>query len=137
MRSRLAIAATLAGWAWKIATWRHNDALSPANHAQQRDRPRGGTVRSVEWPHTEENYLLKEMGFRVARKHAERLRLIAQLLAFALPLVLLAAALLSLAVLAAAMLSVLAALVQVAGMLVERWLFFAEARHTVTLYYGR
>ena len=25
---------------------------------------------------------------------------------------------------------------QLAGMLVERWLFFAEARHTVTLYYG-
>jgi DMSO reductase anchor subunit len=24
-----------------------------------------------------------------------------------------------------------------AGVLVERWLFFAEARHAVTLYYGR
>jgi DMSO reductase anchor subunit len=33
--------------------------------------------------------------------------------------------------------SVLAAIVQLAGMLVERWLFFAEAKHTVTLYYGR
>ena len=33
--------------------------------------------------------------------------------------------------------SVLAAIAQLAGMLVERWLFFAEAKHTVTLYYGR
>jgi DMSO reductase anchor subunit len=29
-----------------------------------------------------------------------------------------------------------AALVATAGVLVERWLFFAEAKHTVTLYYG-
>jgi DMSO reductase anchor subunit len=93
-------------------------------------------VRSIEWPHTEENYLLKEMGFRVARKHAERLRLIAQAAAFALPVVLLVAAILS-GPFAAATLSVLAALLQLGGMLVERWLFFAEARHTVTLYYGR
>jgi len=32
--------------------------------------------------------------------------------------------------------AVLAALAAMAGVLVERWLFFAEARHTVTLYYG-
>jgi DMSO reductase anchor subunit len=34
-------------------------------------------------------------------------------------------------------LSVLAAPIQLTGMLVERWLFFAEATHVVTLYYGR
>jgi DMSO reductase anchor subunit len=33
-------------------------------------------------------------------------------------------------------LDVLAALSASAGVLVERWLFFAEARHTVILYYG-
>ena len=95
-------------------------------------------MRSIEWPHTEENYLLKEMGFRIARKHSVRLRFVAQVLAFALPLLLLAAALGSSAVpwLSAA-LSLLAMASQLAGMLVERWLFFAEAKHTVTLYYGR
>jgi DMSO reductase anchor subunit len=36
----------------------------------------------------------------------------------------------------AAILSLTAAASQLAGMLVERWLFFAEAKHTVTLYYG-
>ena len=32
--------------------------------------------------------------------------------------------------------TLLAALSATAGVLVERWLFFAEAKHTVTLYYG-
>ncbi|TIL56291.1 MAG: dimethyl sulfoxide reductase anchor subunit, partial [Mesorhizobium sp.] len=61
---------------------------------------------------------------------------ITQALAFALPALLLAGAFV-LTWPAAAVLSVIAALLQLAGMLVERWLFFAEAKHTVTLYYGR
>ena len=55
-----------------------------------------------------------------------------------LPLLLLAAAFgLSAMPRLGAALSLIAAVSQVAGMLVERWLFFAEAKHTVTLYYGR
>jgi len=131
-----AIAATLAGWAWKIATWWHNDTLRLPSSANTATGLTGGSVRSVEWPHTEENYLLKEMGYRIARKHSERLRLIAQAAAFALPIVLLLTAMMS-GALASLIASVLAALLQLAGMLIERWLFFAEARHTVTLYYGR
>jgi DMSO reductase anchor subunit len=33
--------------------------------------------------------------------------------------------------------AVVAVLAQAPGILVERWLFFAEAKHAVTLYYGR
>ena len=33
--------------------------------------------------------------------------------------------------------AVLAVVLQLPGMLVERWLFFAQARHVVALYYGR
>ncbi|HXF54090.1 MAG TPA: DmsC/YnfH family molybdoenzyme membrane anchor subunit [Hyphomicrobiaceae bacterium] len=131
-----AVAATIAGWGWKIATWRHNDAQRLPASAHSATGLAGGRVRSVEWPHTEENYLLKEMGYRIARKHSERLRLIAQAAAFALPVVLLVTAMMS-AALASLVASVLAAMLQLAGMLIERWLFFAEARHTVTLYYGR
>ncbi|MER9300845.1 dimethyl sulfoxide reductase anchor subunit [Mesorhizobium sp. M0621] len=127
---------TLLGWGWKLATWRYNDRLEIATNANTATGLAGGTVRSLEWPHTEENYLLKEMGFRIARKHSARLRQIAQLLAFALP-VLLLAIVFALPWPFAAALSVLAVIVQFAGMLVERWLFFAEAKHTVTLYYGR
>ncbi|TIQ49906.1 MAG: dimethyl sulfoxide reductase anchor subunit [Mesorhizobium sp.] len=127
---------TLLGWGWKLATWRYNDRLEIATTANTATGLAGGTVRSLEWPHTEENYLLKEMGFRIARKHKARLRQITQVLAFALP-VLLLVAVFALRWPYAAGLSTLAAIVQFAGMLVERWLFFAEAKHTVTLYYGR
>ncbi len=123
------------GWIWKVATWRHNDRLGPAATLNSATGLAGGVVRSVEWPHTEENYLLKEMGYRVARKHAARLRLTTQLFAFGLPLLLTAIAaatdggIAKIAVL-------IAVLAQAPGILVERWLFFAEAKHTVTLYYG-
>jgi DMSO reductase anchor subunit len=123
------------GWIWKLATWRHNDSLEPAATLNSATGLAGGTVRSVEWPHTEQNYLLKEMGYRIARKHAAKLRLLAQLFGFALPL-------LATAIAAATgggiakITSLIAVLTQAPGMLVERWLFFAEARHTVTLYYG-
>lgn len=127
---------TLLGWGWKLATWRHNDRLEIPTTANTATGLAGGTVRSLEWPHTEENYLLKEMGFRIARKHSARLRRITQALAFALP-VLLFVVTFALPWPFAAVPSVLAAIVQFAGMLVERWLFFAEAKHTVTLYYGR
>jgi DMSO reductase anchor subunit len=129
---------TLLGGAWKIATWRHNDRLGIGATLNSATGLAGGEVRSLEWPHTEENYILKEMGFRVARKHGARLRLIAQALAFALPLALLAAAFgLSATPWLSAGLSLIATVSQLAGMLVERWLFFAEAKHTVALYYGR
>ena len=131
-----ALGLTLAGWMLKRLTWRRNDRHIPVTTLNSATGLAGGTVRSIEWPHTEENFVLKEMGYRIARKHAVRLRGIAQLLAFALPAILLALALFSPQVLAAA-LCLVAAPLQLAGMLVERWLFFAEAKHTVALYYGR
>ncbi|NUS19490.1 MAG: dimethyl sulfoxide reductase anchor subunit [Mesorhizobium sp.] len=131
-----ALVVTLAGWGWKLATWRYNDRLEIPTTANTATGLAGGTVRSIEWPHTEENYLLKEMGFRIARKHSAKLRRITQALTFAAPVLLLAVAFLTPWPLAAVA-SVLAAVSQFAGMLVERWLFFAEAKHTVTLYYGR
>jgi DMSO reductase anchor subunit len=132
----LAFVLTMLGWAWKIATWRHNDSLGMGTTLNSATGLVGGEVRSIEWPHTEENYLLKEMGFLIARKHSARLRLIAQVLAFALPLLLLASAF-ALSGWLPTILSLAAAASQLAGVLVERWLFFAEAKHTVTLYYGR
>jgi DMSO reductase anchor subunit len=93
-----------------------------------------GKVRPFEAPHTESNYLLKEMGFRIARRHARRLRLIARVAAFGAPLILVLLGLLVSGTPATAT-AVLAAVTASLGVLVERWLFFAEAKHTVTLYY--
>lgn len=95
----------------------------------------GHRVRAWEAPHTEANYLTREMGFVLARRHRTRLRAIAVLLIGVLP----AMPLLAVGFLpqpAQGPLFALAALLALAGTLVERWLFFAEARHMVTLYYG-
>jgi DMSO reductase anchor subunit len=94
-----------------------------------------GTVRLFEAPHTSDNYLQKEMGFVIARKHAAKLRRIALLAAFALPFVLTLVALVVPGVPALVTAAVAAPLAML-GVLVERWLFFAEAKHSVTLYYG-
>lgn len=96
---------------------------------------RFGKVRLLTTPHTEENYLMKEMGYRIARKHAVKLRHIAFTLAFALPLLCLALSWTASPAIGFA-LFLLAVLANGIGTVTERWLFFAEARHTVTLYYG-
>ncbi|MBI3453219.1 MAG: dimethyl sulfoxide reductase anchor subunit [Rhodospirillales bacterium] len=132
----IAVAATLLAAWLKESYWRFIDTV-PAASTPESATGLGarGTVRVLDAPHTEENYLLKEMGYKVARKHAVKLRRLARLFAFALPLALTLAAFV-----APAPLALLAALVAAGsamlGVLVERWLFFAEARHTVTLYYG-
>ena len=87
-----------------------------------------GQVDLLMSPHTEENWLQHEMGFVVARRHIHRLSQIAVALAFVLPL----AALWS----GISYLIVLIPVVHFAGILIERWLFFAEAKHVVTLFYG-
>lgn len=93
-----------------------------------------GKVRPLEPPHTQPNYVMREMGYRVARKHAEKLRLIVLAAAFAAPIV---ASLLSLAGGSAGIAAALFAVLSMAlGLIVERWLFFAEAQHVVMLYYG-
>ncbi len=91
-------------------------------------------VTSVEWPHTEANYVLKEMGFQVARKHAARLRHVAIWAGFLLPAVALEASILLPAM--APLLLMPATVLMAIGIIAERWLFFAQAKHTVTLYYG-
>jgi DMSO reductase anchor subunit len=91
-----------------------------------------GKVRLLERPHMGENYLTREMSFRVARKHARKLRLIS----FALGLVLPALLLLVMGASGMVFFGIVALLSHLAGVLTERWLFFAEARHAVSVYYG-
>ncbi|MEM7545777.1 MAG: DmsC/YnfH family molybdoenzyme membrane anchor subunit [Pseudomonadota bacterium] len=94
-----------------------------------------GTVRLLESPHSQPNYLMKEMVFRVGRKHAEKLALIAVILGLFAPLFLFivsrdAAGFGALGI-------ALALIMHFGGALVSRWLFFAEAEHVVGLYYGQ
>ncbi len=92
-----------------------------------------GTVRLLESPHSSDNYLMKEMGFQIARKHVRKLRAIAIVAGFLVPSAALA---IGLAVGAAPLMAIIAVLAACPGVIIERWLFFAEARHVVMLYYG-
>ena len=92
-----------------------------------------GKVKPLDPPHTRPNFVMREMGYRVARKHAEKLRKSVLLALFAAP-----AALILLTLLTGWHAFLFAAAVIVAGIGVatERWLFFAEAEHVSQLYYG-
>ena len=129
--AQAAIVLMLSAWGVKLAWWR---LAGMAQHAGSIESATGlgqlGAVRPLMPPHTEENYLQHEMGFVVARKHADKLRMIALALGGVLPVLVLLLAPASAGALAVAVLA------HVAGMFVERWLFFAEAKHVVTLYYG-
>ena len=94
-----------------------------------------GRVRPLDPPHTQANFVMREMGYAVARKHAEALRMMTLGAGFLAPAALLFLAG-SLAGTAAAIATVVASAGVVVGVIAERWLFFAEARHVVTLYYG-
>ena len=89
-----------------------------------------GRVRAFLPPHSGNNYLLREFAFVVGRRHALQLRVIGLILAFGLPIPLIAAGLSHITAL-------IAVLSHVAGVLCLRWLFFAQAEHVVGLYYGK
>lgn len=119
----------------KLGYWRRIDhAAAVTDVGSATGLGRFGSVSSFEKPHTEQNYINREMGFVLARKHAEKLRVLALLAGIAVPLAMLAASSVwtgfSLTFAALALLS------GSAGIFVERWLFFAQARHVVNLYYG-
>ncbi len=132
----LSFVATAIAWAFKAAYWRYIDRTRGAATAESATGLGSiGKVRLLESPHSGDNYLMREMGFRVARKHAVKLRRLATLLAFLGPLGLLVVLVLS-GGWPGMIAAILAALSATSGVLVERWLFFAEAKHAVTLYYG-
>lgn len=93
-----------------------------------------GKVRPLDPPHTMPNFVMREMGYSVARKHTEKLRLIALLALFVAPVLLL---LVAFAAGWSALMFLLASVAAAVGVLVERWLFFAQAEHVSQLYYGK
>lgn len=132
-----AMAMLVIAWALKFIWWRR---AATARSLSTAETATGlgdfGAVRLLERPHLEDNYLTREMGYRVARKHAAKLRVIAVLAGGALPLLaLLLAFAIPISAVTAGVLT-LGFVVHMGGVLVERWLFFAEAKHTVMLYYG-
>jgi DMSO reductase anchor subunit len=128
------VVGAIALWLVKRRYWRDLDRDPlPQTRGDAVGLP-GREVTVFERPHTESNYLTREMGFAVARKHAKKLRTISVVLFALVP------ALCALPVWllphgdVTPLLWVAAVSFQV-GALIERWLFFAEAKHLVMLYY--
>jgi sulfite dehydrogenase (quinone) subunit SoeC len=130
------LAASVGALVLAACKWRYWRTIDSTPLGATRGDAVGLPARDValfERPMTESNYITREMAFVLARRHARRLRGLALLLIAAVPM-----ACLLLAVIVGplqALLCSVAALSALAGAFVERWLFFAQARHLVTLYY--
>jgi len=128
-----ALIATCGVWGLKSYYWKDIDGSTPGSTLETATGLQGN-IKPFDPPHTEDNFLLTEMGYQVARKHAQKLRRIAVVLGLAAPLFFLACAWLLTGPAETGCLF-LGALAATAGALTERWLFFAEAKHSVTIYY--
>ena len=118
----------------KALYWRYTDEAKPATDLGTATGLGSlGTVRPLDPPNASANYIMKEMGFQIARKHAAKLRRISGCLGVLLPLALMLLGALVPALARPA--DLLAAPIATIGLLVERWLFFAEAKHVAMLYY--
>ncbi len=129
----LCAAAIVFTWATKRVYWQSADrsvSASTLNTATGLS----GDIRVFDPPHTEDNYLLRELGFEIGRKHRVKLRAIAQIAGVPLSL-----AFLAVLAFTSGIVSVLGGLLLLSAcatsLVIERWLFFAEAEHTAMLYY--
>jgi sulfite dehydrogenase (quinone) subunit SoeC len=124
----------------KIGHWRAIAAGAPEAPTLERAigvregvRPAGMTVaraRLFDVGHSHGTFLTNEFGFVLARRNAIALRLAALTAGFVIPAAWIVYGATS------ARMAWLAAIACLAGLLAERWLFFAEAQHTVRLYHG-
>ena len=125
----LAMLALLALLVLKFSYWYSLDHQPPSfTLADATGLP--GEVRQWEVPHTTKNFIMKEMGFVVARNHALQLRKL-----FLTMLV--ATGILYAGCLASPWMSLAAAPLLLAAAWLERWLFFAEAEQVASVYYGQ
>lgn len=126
--ARIAVVLLVAGAALKLAYFARfadGGAATPGTAAAFNFH--AGRTRMLDVGHSHPTFLTDEFGFRIAREQATLLKLAVFVAGFVLPFVLL--------VLAPSLANWAAGLC-LAGLLVERWLFFAEARHVVRLYHG-
>jgi DMSO reductase anchor subunit len=94
-------------------------------------------VKLMESGQSSDNFLNREFGYETDAARINQLRLVVYVCGFILPFLLLVALLSIDASPMALTLALLAPVLLGIGLLAERWLFFAEARHVVNLFYGR
>ena len=112
-----------------IRQW-HN-ALTPLNYILLGTR---SMVRLLDVGHTAGTFLTEEFGYQVARARLIALRWLMLLFAFAIPVFVLWVGVSMMPISAVFATAVISGFI---GVMIERWLFFAEARHVVNLYHGK
>ena len=126
----LAATALVAKWLY----WIKIDKTSIGYTLEQAIGLKGqGKICQIEPAHTQPNYVMREMGYAVARKHSRQMRMLSTLLCFIVPAVCMV---LSLGMAEPLFFASIATASLAVGLVMERWLFFAEAVHVVTLYFG-
>lgn len=131
--SSVSMVLLLVAWVVKFYWWTSGDKIIPlSTTGSATGLGKIGKTRLLEAPHTGENYLKKEMGFEIARKHARKLRWIALILGAVVPIIFI---LIARAISGDVVWLLLAVVSHIVGMLTERWLFFAEAKHAVMTFY--
>ncbi|MGH8779773.1 dimethyl sulfoxide reductase anchor subunit family protein [Paraburkholderia sp.] len=125
---------TLAGGASRVASLRRNARLRPKSTVQSATGIKGPNVVQKSRGFTAGAFNLREFFHGQTVQTLQRIKVTFLIAAFAVPFVLIALggaapSVVSLWLLCAA------ALIQYAGLVAERWFFFAEARHPQNLYY--
>ena len=132
-----ALGFTLAALAGRLAAWQRNAALAPKSTPQ--------TAIGIKHPRIEQtaqgfmggSFNTREFFHGRSAAQLRALRGVMAVGAFVLPLALLLLGLNAGASTTASVALSVAALAQYIGLLAERWLFFAEARHPQNLYYQK
>ena len=128
---------TVAGLAKILYWWSIDNADSKSNTstATGLGTPQEG-VSMLDGPTTSETFIMREMGFVIARKHSRRLRLITILTLSIIPISAVYLIAQDPMLISQIILSLIAIVFSYFGTIIERWLFFAEAKHVSMLYYG-
>ena len=125
------VAATLAAWLGRALALRRNAALKPRSTLQSATGIHNPQLVQRAMGMTGGSFNTREFFHRASLQAVRRTRVGFQLLAFAAPLVLVCMAMLG----AGTGWWLVALPVQSAGLLAERWFFFAQARHPQNIYY--
>jgi DMSO reductase anchor subunit len=126
-----ALAATLAAWAGRAASLRRNARLKHTSTVQSATGLKASRVVQKSMGFTAGSYNTREFFHRASMAAFRRIKLAFLVLGFAVPALLLAWGLVGEAGIA----FLLALPLQYAGLVAERWFFFAQAKHPQNLYY--
>jgi sulfite dehydrogenase (quinone) subunit SoeC len=129
----LALGTTLLAGAVRLASLRRNARLAPASTLQSATGIRAARVHQISMGMSAGSFNTREFFHGVAETCVRHVKRAAVIGGFGLPLIAIVAAL----AWSSAWPWVLACASQLAGLIADRWLFFAQARHPQNLYYQR